>query len=406
MRIAVVTTNNVSFYSGGRYSTLVMAECLAVHHDVYYITNNKPVFYEDFSGYPHHQSIHLCLTGNFADNLPVVDFDIVILVPTSNPDPSFYLKARIFAIERNAKLALLNFETPNWFNSLCPGKKKTGYWKNWKNACRYGCLVISISKEGNRFAKEYYTRPAGKIYFDYWYPSINTLAADSAPSQERENQILIISRTSDKHKGTMDILEIMTHALENFTLKFLVGGGSVDDQFRGQILTKAGESGIRVEFKCQLNDLEKFIQLKRSKLMLFPSYFEGYGYPAVEALYCDTPCVAYDLPVLRETCGDNIVFAQYGSSRDLEKKVAAVLDRGSSHPQNLKPSVRHAADFNEGVKRLNHILGNYHSIKTGHSKFVTFLRLRRLKTRLLITGLREKIARTPKLLLASYRGFS
>ncbi|MCP5050911.1 MAG: glycosyltransferase, partial [bacterium] len=218
-------------------------------------------------------------------------------------------------------------------------------------------------------------------------------AADSAPSQERENQILIISRISDTHKGAMDIPEIMTDRLRDFTLTFLIGGGSIDDRFRRQILTKAGELGIRVEFKYQLKDVEKFIQLKRSKLVLFPSYFEGYGYPAVEALYCDTPCVAYDLPVLRETCGDNIVFARYGNRRDLEKKVAEVLNGPGSYPKNLKTAVRHAADFNEGVKRLNHILGNYHSTKTGHSKLMTFLHLRRLKNRLQITGLRKKIAR-------------
>lgn len=42
--------------------------------------------------------------------------------------------------------------------------------------------------------------------------------------------------------------------------------------------------------------------------LLFPSLAEGFGLPPVEAVGLGTPVIASDLPVLRETCGQNAVY--------------------------------------------------------------------------------------------------
>lgn len=50
--------------------------------------------------------------------------------------------------------------------------------------------------------------------------------------------------------------------------------------------------------------------LFRGALFLaFPSHYEGFGLPVLEALSCGTPVVASDLPVLREVAGDAALFA-------------------------------------------------------------------------------------------------
>ncbi len=44
--------------------------------------------------------------------------------------------------------------------------------------------------------------------------------------------------------------------------------------------------------------------------LLLPSEAEGFGFPIVEALACDCPVVASDLPVLREVGGDAVLYAR------------------------------------------------------------------------------------------------
>lgn len=46
-----------------------------------------------------------------------------------------------------------------------------------------------------------------------------------------------------------------------------------------------------------------------ARLVLFPSLYEGFGLPAVEALWAGTPLVCSDLPVLREVAGEAALFA-------------------------------------------------------------------------------------------------
>ena len=46
----------------------------------------------------------------------------------------------------------------------------------------------------------------------------------------------------------------------------------------------------------------------RASAVVFPSLYEGFGLPAVEALSAGTPLVCSDLPVLREVAGDAALF--------------------------------------------------------------------------------------------------
>jgi glycosyltransferase involved in cell wall biosynthesis len=46
-----------------------------------------------------------------------------------------------------------------------------------------------------------------------------------------------------------------------------------------------------------------------AELVALPSFYEGFGLPAVEALRAGVPLVASDLPVLREVAGDAALYA-------------------------------------------------------------------------------------------------
>lgn len=49
-------------------------------------------------------------------------------------------------------------------------------------------------------------------------------------------------------------------------------------------------------------DLKRLYQGARG--LILPSHIEGWGLPAGEALWCGTPAICSDIPVLREVCGD------------------------------------------------------------------------------------------------------
>ena len=70
-----------------------------------------------------------------------------------------------------------------------------------------------------------------------------------------------------------------------------------------------------VEFKGKMDEYTKWVEIKKSLFMILPSSFEGFGMPPAEALYCKIPCIASDLPVLRENYGD---YLEYFPARNVE----------------------------------------------------------------------------------------
>lgn len=65
-------------------------------------------------------------------------------------------------------------------------------------------------------------------------------------------------------------------------------------------------------------------------VLAFPSRYEGFGLPPLEALAAGTPVVASDLPVLREVLGDHARFAAPGDAGALAAALRDTLERPPS----------------------------------------------------------------------------
>jgi glycosyltransferase involved in cell wall biosynthesis len=61
-------------------------------------------------------------------------------------------------------------------------------------------------------------------------------------------------------------------------------------------------------------------------LLLFPSFYEGYGWPPLEAMACGTPAVTSDCPSLAEVVGDAALTAPAGDVAALTQAVLALLE--------------------------------------------------------------------------------
>lgn len=358
--IVIWGMNSKKSYSGGRYHALMMAEALAASdHAVSYITNTQPAFVSDFLEYKNHDKIDLCVSKDLSSNYPKCEVDIVILVPGMHQDEEFYIRAINYAKENSAHLVFINFESGNWFNEYSPVKRDVSEWDNWIFASKYCSVILSSSEESTRYAKEFYTSAPESCIFTESYPSINQMTADSilAKGYRKTNRILMFARFSmGEHKGVLNIPDLISDAMSGYTLVFVVGLGNVPHKIKKEILEKAKTHNVQIEFKHTLSDRQKFKEFAIAKLVLFPSFFEGFGYPPVEALYCGTPCVAFDLPVLRETCGENLHYVPSGDWQAFKEKISEVLAK----PQDFKrpKKISEIASFENYVGRMNSLIEN------------------------------------------------
>ncbi|MBI0534680.1 glycosyltransferase [Roseomonas sp. KE2513] len=340
LRVAVFVTNAAGVYGGGRLAAFLLAQCLArAGAEVSFVTNVKPVFYDELRYFGHPGQVALHLTKDFHLGLPGGAFDIVVLIPGQSQDRTFYMGARGFAHRRGARLVLFNFETPNWFNSLAPEARTEDLWLEWRRCLEDGLLVLSNSEQSMRFAKRYYASHPQTTHFDFWHQPINLKALARVQPQFREKRVVCFVRARDPHKGGQDLIDALSDDLRGWTLSLIVGSAKLDDDYREAIQAAARRHGIGVEVKPLLSDTEKFVELKRARMLLYPSLFEGYGIPPIEALASATPCVCYDLPVFREVCGDALLAAPLGSIEGLQENIRRVIQSSPDDWNHLPQAV-------------------------------------------------------------------
>lgn len=89
-----------------------------------------------------------------------------------------------------------------------------------------------------------------------------------------------------------------------------------------------------------LADLRRVVS--RAQLLVYPSLYEGFGLPPLEALACGIPVVASDIPVTREVLGEHAVYADPQSEEALLHAIQRTLRRA---PGDAAARRAHASTF-------------------------------------------------------------
>jgi glycosyltransferase involved in cell wall biosynthesis len=359
IRVAFFGINSSTNFSGGRYHAWMMAEAVAEHgFDVHYITNTLPSFFDDFNNtdlFPNHHKINLHLTG-VSDRdcaLPDLAIDVIVVVPHQACHGSFVDNALRLAAQSGARLVLINFESPNWFNELSPVKRPETDWTGWNDLAKYCSMIISSAAESSRYATKFYEISPNFVGFRECWAPINTRVADAVCPYSKEKRIVVFVRFSySEHKGFNHLYDLLIPELRDYTLVIVVGVGKADSKAFSKIEEKAQQLGIKIDIQYRISEMKKWHELKRASLLIFLSYFEGFGLPPVEARYAGTPCICFELPVLREVNGSELYYAQPGDVATLTEHIREVVTSKSIQLAGNGPAVMQFDEYGARVASL------------------------------------------------------
>jgi glycosyltransferase involved in cell wall biosynthesis len=95
--------------------------------------------------------------------------------------------------------------------------------------------------------------------------------------------------------------------------------------------------------------------------LVFPSRYEGFGLPAVEAMACGCPVVASRIPGLEETCGDAAIYVDPDAPADIAAQVCALLDDPAREAAMREKARSRARGFTweRAARELTAIIGRY-----------------------------------------------
>ncbi|OVE76859.1 hypothetical protein BVX98_04120 [bacterium F11] len=78
---------------------------------------------------------------------------------------------------------------------------------------------------------------------------------------------------------------------------------------------------------------------------VFPSFYEGFGLPPLEAMACETPVLASDRGSLPEVCGDSVLYVDPNSVEDMASKMGEILENEGKRRELVKRGSKNVKRF-------------------------------------------------------------
>ena len=176
----------------------------------------------------------------------------------------------------------------------------------FRNICKRAQALITVSEFSKQEIIKYYGVPSGKISVVYnaWQHYAPVPADPSVMEKfgvSRQGYFFALG-SLDPNKNLKWILKAARRLPQEI---FLIGGGINQSVFAKQDLCLPGN----VRLTGYLSDPEAKALMQGCKAFLFPSFYEGFGIPPMEAMVAGAPrIIVSDIPVLHEIFGDAVEY--------------------------------------------------------------------------------------------------
>ncbi len=132
-------------------------------------------------------------------------------------------------------------------------------------------------------------------------------------------------------------------ALSAFPMLRLISVGP-HTSYAARVRQAAADAGIgeRVELRGYVDEATLRTLYAGSSALVFPSRYEGFGLPPLQALAAGVPVVAADIAVLREVLGDCAFFAPVGDAQGFAERLRSVLAGGAGVRELVERGRLHA----------------------------------------------------------------
>ncbi len=168
---------------------------------------------------------------------------------------------------------------------------------------------------------------------------------DFKPSSGQRPYFFYVGR-HDPYKNLHRLIAAFA-ALPNVQDYELWIAGSADPRFTPALKTQADELGLTQQIKfldyVSYDDLP--ILLSRSIAMVYPSLWEGFGFPVLEAMACGTPVITSNLSSLPEVVGDAAILVDPKQTNQLIAAMHQIASDSQVRSQLRTAGLARASQF-------------------------------------------------------------
>lgn len=221
------------------------------------------------------------------------------------------------------------------------------YFLIFKNSLNNTNKVITVSnfikKELSKFIN--YNKIIN-IYNGYSPIKNNNIVKINSTKIQIDKKIILSVGHFEKRKNFQNLIKAYNSndfLKENYEL-IIIGN---DNGYKSQLDKLISKLKIKNNVKLLLNISDELLNFyyQNSCLFVFPSSYEGFGIPIIEAMYYELPIVASNIDVIKEISDNSLLYFEYNNHLDISAKIETLLK---------SPDIK-----NNQIKKFKHILKKY-----------------------------------------------
>jgi glycosyltransferase involved in cell wall biosynthesis len=184
---------------------------------------------------------------------------------------------------------------------------------------RHSAAVIAVSQSTKNDILQYYDVDESKIHVIHLANSLNLNAAERDSSM---GEYILFVGHRDIYKNFRTYVSAIQPLLDREkSLKLICAGGGSFTPDEQNFLRKLGITSQVVQ--TPINDTILTRLYRNSLFFVFPSLYEGFGIPTLEAFNCECPAILSNVSSLPEVGGDAALYIDPNDSFDMLSKTEA-----------------------------------------------------------------------------------
>lgn len=212
---------------------------------------------------------------------------------------------------------------------------KVFFYRTVRDAVRRSSLLLTVSEHTRRDLLEYFDVDPDKVVVTHQPPLV--MQEEIAPAHAKlvlskhrlqsRRYILFVGNIEPK-KNLRRLIEAFAGIDTDLTLVVVGRKAWMWEQEIGPAETLLGAKRCALRFKLldyvPREDLE--VLYSRAAFMVFPSLYEGFGLPPLEAMHFGCPVISSNTSSLPEVCGDAAAYVDPYDVRDIRAKMVRLIE--------------------------------------------------------------------------------
>lgn len=226
------------------------------------------------------------------------------------------------------------------------------YTKKVQYAAQVADTIIAISEQTKADILQYLKVPESKIQVVYqscnpqFYKSATQIEKDQVRAKyQLPEEYLLIVGTIEKRKNLLLLLQASKHLKLEIPIVVLGRQTAYFQEVAAYIQKEQMQGQVHFYHSADFADFPAIYQM--AKLFVYPSIFEGFGIPIIEAINSKIPVITSKGSCFQETGGPNCLYADSGSVEELGAAIQEALSNDELRRTMVENSYQYVTKFNQ-----------------------------------------------------------